>query len=146
MSEFNSAAPSTTRRFLIPPPPESVYSSESEAIAALHHWTLGHGFNDTKRRAFYTDEDKTTVWKRGFDCDRSGKPKCTHHLTEEERVRTMRGSKRIDCGMTIIVQAVSREEVGGPWKIVHTRNKSEVHSHPPSRDPRVHASHRQRAG
>ncbi|KAK1937744.1 hypothetical protein P3T76_009481 [Phytophthora citrophthora] len=33
----------------------------------------------------------------------------------------------------------------GLWEIVHTRNDSRAHNHPPSEDARVHVCHRQRA-
>ncbi|KAG3025918.1 hypothetical protein JG687_00000437 [Phytophthora cactorum] len=56
------------------PPPEKSYDSELDAIAALHSWTKDHGFNVTKRRAFYTKTTPRAVWKRGFDCDRAGNP------------------------------------------------------------------------
>ncbi|ETP25128.1 hypothetical protein F441_01965 [Phytophthora nicotianae CJ01A1] len=85
------------------------------------------------------------IWKRGFDCDCGGKPKCTQHLKDEDRKRPMRGSMRIGCPMKIILQVVDRSDPTGEWKIVHTRNGSRLHNHPPSEDARVHPGHRQRA-
>ncbi|ETN11039.1 hypothetical protein PPTG_10049 [Phytophthora nicotianae INRA-310] len=85
------------------------------------------------------------IWKRGFDCDRGGKPKCTQHLKDEDRKRPMRGSMRIGCPMKIILQVVDKSDPTGEWKIVHTRNGSRLHNHPPSEDARVHPGHRQRA-
>jgi hypothetical protein len=127
---------------IIEPPPEDTYPSEQAAIEALHDWTKTHRFNVTKRRAFYTGAVVKEVWKRGFDCDRTGKPKCTQHLTDAERQRPMRGSMRIGCPMKIIVKAVSEDDPTGPWMIVHTRNGSRLHNHPPSQDARVHPDHR----
>ncbi|ETL95549.1 hypothetical protein L917_06677 [Phytophthora nicotianae] len=47
--------------------------------------------------------------------------------------------------MKIILQAVDKSDPTGEWKIVHTRNGSRLHNHPPSEDARVHPGHRQRA-
>ncbi|KAE9042983.1 hypothetical protein PR001_g5984 [Phytophthora rubi] len=96
----------------------------------------------TKRRAFYTDATMATVWQRGLDCDRKGSPE---HLPENTRVRPMRGSKKMGCKMKLVVQTVSKDEPHRPWKIVHTRNGSQVHNHTASEDARVHACHRRRA-
>jgi hypothetical protein len=130
---------------MIQPPPEETYPSEHSAIAAVHARTRAHGFNVTKRRAFYTSATPKAVWKRGFDCDRAGRPKCTQHLTDNDRQRPLRGSMRMGCPMKIIVRAASKKEPFGPWMIVHTRNESRLHNHPPSEDARVHPGHRQRA-
>jgi hypothetical protein len=127
------------------PPPEETYASEDAAIAAIHTWTKHHGFNVTKRRAFRSGSKSNIVWKRGFDCDRGGQPKCTRHLRDEDRQRPMRGSIRIGCPMKLIVRAVNEDDPSGPWMIVHTKNGSRVHNHPPSIDARVHPGHRQRA-
>jgi hypothetical protein len=133
------------QKVAIEPPPQATYPSEDAAIAALHAWTKDHGFNVTKRRAFYTDAIVKEVWKRGFNCDRAGKPKCTQHLTDAERQRPMRGSMRMGCPMKVIVRAVSADDPNGAWMIVHTRNGSRLHNHPPSEDARVHPDHRRRA-
>ncbi|KAL3661592.1 hypothetical protein V7S43_013352 [Phytophthora oleae] len=99
----------------------------------------------TKRRAFYTGDTTTVVWKRGLECDRTGSPKQTQHLRAEDRVRQMRGSKRMGCKMKLVIKAVPIDDPHGPWQVVHTRDGSRLHNHPPSEDARVHASHRQRA-
>ncbi|GMF39799.1 unnamed protein product [Phytophthora fragariaefolia] len=49
------------------------------------------------------------------------------------------------CPMKLIVQAVSEDDPRGPWKIVHSRNHSGLHNHPPSLDSRVHPGQRLRA-
>lgn len=79
-----------TEAVIIRPPPQNTASAEA-AITALHEWTKEHGFNMTKRRAFYIDSTSREVRKRGFDCDRAGKPKCTQHLTDDERQRPCEG-------------------------------------------------------
>ncbi|ETP24682.1 hypothetical protein F441_02361 [Phytophthora nicotianae CJ01A1] len=78
-----------------------------------------------KGRHFKVSRQKVEGNKNGdirtrlFACDRSGKPKNTRHLREEDRVRTMRGSKRIGCPMRIKIVAVDENNTEGPWKL-HT--------------------------
>ncbi|GMF47824.1 unnamed protein product [Phytophthora lilii] len=43
------------------PPPQATYPSEKEAIAAIQSWSKEHGFNMTKRRAFYIESTPRTV-------------------------------------------------------------------------------------
>ncbi|ETK96681.1 hypothetical protein F441_03428 [Phytophthora nicotianae CJ01A1] len=47
--------------------------------------------------------------------------------------------------MRISIVAVDPDNTAGPWRIVHTRDGSSAHNHPPSSDVRVHVAHRQRA-
>ncbi|KAG3062387.1 hypothetical protein PI125_g24544 [Phytophthora idaei] len=131
-------------RVVIPPPPQAVYPSPDLAEEALHQWTKDYGFNLSRRRVRYTDEEDRKVWARNYECGRTGCPKNTHHLTEETRTRTMRGSERSSCPMRIALHAVSKKDTDGPWKIVHTA-RSYHHNHEPSRDIRVHAAIRSRA-
>ncbi|OWZ16231.1 hypothetical protein PHMEG_00010002 [Phytophthora megakarya] len=49
------------------------------------------------------------------------------------------------CPMKIITRAVSKDNPGGPWELVHSRTGSRIHNHEPSVDTRVHPGHRQRA-
>lgn len=43
------------------------------------------------------------------------------------------------------LRAVSEDDPREAWMIVHTRNGSRLHNHPPSEDARVHPDHRRRA-
>ncbi|ETL89566.1 hypothetical protein L917_11523 [Phytophthora nicotianae] len=67
------------------------------------------------------------------------------HLHDQDRVRHVRGSKRMGCKMKLVLKACHLMNHMVLREIVHTRNGSRVHSHPPSADARVHACHRQRA-
>jgi len=132
------------QRVVIPPPPEAAYDSHDAAESALHEWTRAHGFNVSRRRVRYTDDPDRHIWARNYECDRAGAPKNTQHIIEDNRRRVMRGSKRSACPMRIGIRAVSKQDISGPWKIVHTA-RSDHHNHPPSRDIRAHAAHRRRS-
>ncbi|KAG6944919.1 hypothetical protein JG687_00017583 [Phytophthora cactorum] len=129
--------------YIIPPPPEKTYESHDIADTAIHEWTLQHNYNVSRRRVRYISGTKK-IWARNYECDRVGRPTCTQHLTDSEGQHTMRRSKRRNCPMRLKMSAVSKGDISGPWEIVHTGNKSEVHTHPPSDDVRVHAAHRRR--
>ncbi|ETP51723.1 hypothetical protein F442_03181 [Phytophthora nicotianae P10297] len=125
------------------PPPEEEYLSEADAEAAIHAWTVLHGYNVTKKQL---ERNKTgDVIYRLFVCDQWGKPKNTRRLREQDRVRTNKRSGRCGCPMRIKIVAVDGTNPTGPWKIMYTRDGSQTHNHPPSRDIRVHVTHRQRA-
>ena len=128
----------------IEPPPEELFSSQEKAVAAIHAWTLQHGFNVVRRSADKLNGDPGAVWRRYYECDQAGKPKHTQHLTEEQRQRPMRGSKKHGCPMRLCIRAVDLDDLDGEWIIHHTRNGSVLHSHPPSREPSVHSDHRRR--
>jgi hypothetical protein len=129
----------------IPPPPQCVYPKHDEAEAALHAWTLKHGFNVSRRRARYVlIQDVKVVWARNFECDRAGSLKNTQKIADGDRVRAKRGSKRMGCPMRISIRAVDKNKPDGEWGIYHTE-RSEHHNHPASEDPSVHAAHRQRS-
>ncbi|KAG2796962.1 hypothetical protein PC116_g26109 [Phytophthora cactorum] len=64
-------------RVVIPPPPQAVYPSPDLAEEALHQWTKDYGFNLSRRRVRYTDEEDRKVWARNYECDRTGCPKNT---------------------------------------------------------------------
>ena len=88
----------------IDPPPEEMFTSEEAAVAALHAWTMEHGFNLSIRSAHHVvDDDKSTpVWRRYYECDRAGVLKNTGHRTDQERKRLLRGSKCGNCKMQIV--------------------------------------------
>jgi len=130
--------------FTIEPPPQSVYASEQEAEEGMHAWTFAHGFNLSKRRKSTLPDNR--VWSRSFVCDRAGAPMNTRKLTDSDRVRPMAGSKRCGCEMRLTLRAVDKNDPEGSWEIVHsTQDVSWMHNHPPSKDIRIHAAHRQRA-
>lgn len=90
--------------FVILPPPEDTHASELEAEMAVHAWTKVHGFNVSRRKAI--DNDYGIVVERFYICDRAGKPTNTRNLQEQDRRRTLRGSKRIGCPMRLKIRAI----------------------------------------
>ncbi|ETI36582.1 hypothetical protein F443_17329 [Phytophthora nicotianae P1569] len=124
-------------------PPATTYPTQDAAEAALHEWTRSYEFNVSRRRL--AKNEKGDVCIRNYECDRTGKPKCTQKLSKEERVRTKRGSKRCSSPMRISLWAKDKSQSTGEWSIVHTGNGSAIHNHKPSTDARVHAAHRSRA-
>ncbi|KUF90410.1 hypothetical protein AM588_10002643 [Phytophthora nicotianae] len=129
--------------YKIDPPPEGIHPSEAAAEDVILKWTLSRHFNVSRQKV---ERNKNgDIRTRLSACDRSGEPKNTRHLREGDRVRTMRGSKRMGCPMRIKIVAVDENNTEGPWKIAHTRDESTKHNHPTSLDVRVHVGHRQRS-
>jgi hypothetical protein len=115
----------------ITPLPEQQYASYEKAMAALRAWALASGVDLVVLT--------TRVHEQLLGCDRHGSLQNNHKLSPYERKRD-RASKKIGCKMRVkIVMKESR------FWVRHTRDGSTLHNHRPSRDPRIHTGHRQRA-
>ncbi|OWY92574.1 hypothetical protein PHMEG_00038374 [Phytophthora megakarya] len=129
--------------YTIEPPPQGVHPSVDAAIDAIHKWTQSRRY-DVSRQKIERNNDNE-IRSVLFACDRSGNPKNTRRIREEDRVRTLRVSKRMGCPMRIKIVAIDRYNTTGTWEIVYTRDGSPTHNHPPSLDVRVHTGYGQRS-
>ncbi|EGZ29971.1 hypothetical protein PHYSODRAFT_294911 [Phytophthora sojae] len=133
--------PNTPTTYTIPAPPEREYNSEEAAEAAIHDWTRAHDFDVSCSQVGRNANDQ--IRYRLYACVHTGKPKNTRKVKDADRQRLMATSKRDGCDMRISIKTVDALNPAGKWRIVHTRDGSQTHNHPPSYDVRVHVPHRQ---
>jgi hypothetical protein len=114
----------------IEPPPERSYHSFKEAKEAALKLCADHGFEisqtDSKRRSGHPAH----AWV--FRCTRHGVPDNKRNLTDKQRIRKKRGTKKTDCKMALWIKAVDCRCPHGEWKIQYYQGlRSHIHNHPP---------------
>jgi MULE transposase domain len=92
--------------------------------------TRDHGFEiaqtDGKRRKGYPIH----AWI--FRCTRHGVLDNKRNLTDKERIRKKRGTKKTDCKMALWIKAADLKCPDGDWKVQHYQGlRSHIHNHPP---------------
>ncbi|OWY91940.1 hypothetical protein PHMEG_00039249, partial [Phytophthora megakarya] len=65
--------------------------SVDAAIDAIHKWTQSRRYDVSRQKIERNNDNEIRTIL--FACDRSGRPKNTRRIREEDRVRTLRGSK-----------------------------------------------------
>ena len=92
----------------IPPPPEESFPSYEACTDAVHAWTKQHGFDlvlEGKSKKVKKGPHKGEIYWRRMECVFGGKPRNSRKLTEETRIRKMRGSCKWGCKADIIIAA-----------------------------------------
>jgi hypothetical protein len=98
-------APEDVLLYAIPPPLEG-YHVCAAAEKYVHAYTKTQGISVAREKV--TKNKINEVVTVMFACSRSGRPKNTRNLHENERVRTMRGSMGMGCPMRIKIAAENK--------------------------------------
>lgn len=114
--------------FNLPPPPENTFPSYAAATQAMYTWAKDYGYDLSTYRSVKMKSG--VIYKRIFRCTRAGKVDNKRKLTEEDRIRPKRGSKKTGCKMTIQLVTAEQSNPEGPWRIKHHQGQSSfIHNH-----------------
>ena len=123
-------------------PPERRYNSFEKAKAAALDWASSHGY-DLSLKTPKNLKPGLPYHAWVARCSRFGTLDNTRNLTENQRIRTKRGTKKIGCQMALWIKAVDSKAPQGRWKIQHYKgNKSCTHNHPGTTKDQLPASRR----
>ncbi|KAF1788537.1 hypothetical protein JG687_00008514 [Phytophthora cactorum] len=80
-------------KYSLAPPPESTYSSQHETEEVMHMWTRENRYIVSRKGVVKSRSGEIVV--RRFECDRARNPKKYTETCRKDRLRKMRGYKRI---------------------------------------------------
>ena len=117
----------------IPAPPEHIYESLQAAKGAVMAFSSNHGY-ELASKVGKSLKPGLPHHCYVLRCTRHGTLDNTRNLSDSQRIRAKRPSKKCGCKMAIWLRAIDPRHTDGEWKVQHYKGiQSEVHTHRPAK-------------